>query len=64
MLSEKEYAGTGGTICPVCESGNISTASPLDYDIGIAWQDVKCDDCGASWTDEYKLIGYSNLEKR
>lgn len=63
MLTEKEYVENGGMICPVCESGYISSIVPLDYDVGIAWQEIKCNSCGARWTDKYNLVGYSDLEK-
>ena len=58
MMSSDEYVINGGVHCPDCGSTEITTGR-MQTDIGIAWQDCTCDDCGTEWTDQYKLIGYT-----
>lgn len=61
FLTEKEYAATYGTKCPSCRSDAIEGGS-FSTEAGVAWQEVTCLICAASWTDLYTLTGYSNLE--
>ncbi len=56
------YVEEGGTHCPHCASQDI-TAGAMDMDVSIAWQDVKCCSCGATWTDEFKLTGLRQLKR-
>lgn len=56
------YASNGGVACPCCDSRNIEGGA-IEIDYGAAWQEVTCKACGATWNDEYDLIGYSKLEK-
>lgn len=46
--------------CPNCGSEDISGES-IDVDGNGASQECGCQNCGASWTDTYKLTGYVNL---
>ena len=59
----EQYAQGGGQKCPNCGSTNISADGSLEADSRIAWQTVNCEACDHSWTDEYTLTGYSNLQK-
>jgi len=61
-MDSLNYAANGGTRCPVCGSKHL-TSGQAQFDAGIAWANTSCDDCHASWVDEYALTGYSNLEK-
>jgi hypothetical protein len=54
----KYKAGEG--CCPRCHSCEV-TGSQFDTDIGITSQEVVCDECGLSWTDEYTLTSISNV---
>lgn len=56
------YLSSLGIVCPVCKSDNITVDGPMEQEAGIAWQDVECKACKHSWTDEYKLVGFSNLQ--
>jgi hypothetical protein len=40
--------------CHVCGSDNI-TGEPFEGSDDLAWQDVSCDDCGATRTETYEL---------
>lgn len=59
-MTSNEYVKAGGTKCPVCQSDSI-TGYGVEIDENGATQHVSCDDCGAEWTDVYKLIAYSDL---
>lgn len=61
LMSGVQYAAKGGCVCPVCGADDISGES-VEIDAGYAYQEVGCDNCGASWTDVYKLVGYDHLE--
>lgn len=60
MIVPREYLECGGVRCPMCKSPNIS-AGALDGEGSMSWSDVNCGECGASWTDEFKLVGITNL---
>ena len=63
MLSpEQKYLESGGSKCPNCDSTSITGCGPVEMDDG-AWQNVECEDCGATWTDTYTLTGIMNYEK-
>lgn len=53
---EKKYMDSGGSLCPYCDSDNI-TADPIEADAGCASGVVRCKECGKSWTDYYNLAG-------
>ena len=58
-MRQKAYVDQGGTVCPVC-------IGPYAAKVGRFWQDetgtvrckMICEDCGARWTEVYKLQGY------
>lgn len=57
-LTSQEYAARAGSCCPYCESGDI-IGSGADFDSNVAWMNVRCEDCGKEWRDEFMLVGYS-----
>lgn len=59
--SQKSYINDGGCYCPVCNSANVYGGN-IQIDDGIAWQEIGCGECSASWRDFYKLAGYENLQ--
>ena len=61
MLTPEQYVEKSGNFCPVCKSSNIS-AEPVEGEDRSAWADCKCDDCKATWQDDYELKGYINLK--
>ena len=52
----EKYLENGGTRCPLCGSLEIE-GSEVNVDAGMACQRMSCTDCGAVWTDTYKLVG-------
>jgi DNA-directed RNA polymerase subunit RPC12/RpoP len=60
-MTQEEYIRDPNQ-CPHCRSRNIVGRSGLDAEAGVAWQVIGCRDCGARWQDEYKLVGYVDLE--
>jgi hypothetical protein len=61
MLASKEYAEKRGLHCPNCGSTQFE-GGPVEIDEGIAWQEIGCSNCPATWNDIYALIGYADLE--
>lgn len=55
------YVQQGGVKCPCCGSEDL-TGHSVEVDAGTAWQRIDCDECGASWCDNYALVDYSGLE--
>ena len=60
ILKPAYYANLKGVLCPVCRSKQI-TGHSVVIDAGYASQKVICNECGSSWHDIYKLIGYESL---
>ena len=48
------------TLCPHCHSESIEGKS-FETDTDEIWQDMYCLDCDSTWTNTYKLTGYTNL---
>ena len=60
----KQYVELKGSRCPVCGGKNLDAGELwLDDDVTIAHLDCWCDDCGAQWSDKFKLVGYKNLRE-
>jgi transposase-like protein len=57
-MTHEEYISHGGSKCPYCESTNIAADGMLEVDGTDAWQDIECEDCGETWQDVFKLVGY------
>ena len=58
---EKEYLEHGGQRCPVCGSDKVSSGN-VEIDGSQGYANVDCGNCGATWTDIFKLVGIDNLE--
>ena len=54
MISVSQYIESSNN-CPRCGSDHVG-GDTVELDVGVAWQNVVCHNCGLSWTDEYKLI--------
>ena len=59
-MSPIMYAAKAGIVCPVCAGDEIEGGS-FDISAGIAQQEVRCVNCGSSWMDTFRLIGYDCL---
>lgn len=60
-MSKKEYAENGGINCPCCE-GDVE-GSGVEVEAGMAYQEMNCTECDATWNDVYKLISYEELNE-
>lgn len=56
------YLQGGGVRCLYCGSESL-TGTDIRTDIGIAWQNISCDDCGEEWNDVYTLTGITVEER-
>jgi hypothetical protein len=54
MVSNTRFVANNGTICPACESSNITV---LDIHDNI----VKCNDCKSRWYEDIKITGYTMI---
>jgi transposase-like protein len=52
---KKAYIEGESAHCPLCKSDDIE-GDHMEVDSTGAWQEVKCNACGATWQDVYKLI--------
>ncbi len=50
----KKYVEQGGVVCPFCGTIDIS-AGRFDASDCVAWSNVECQECGATWQDIYRL---------
>lgn len=60
MLTPDQYVQQMGLQCPHCRSAALRCA-PMESDAGVAWREVQCGDCRASWVESYGLVGYAGL---
>ena len=51
MLTPEQYADAKGRICPMCESFDLM------HEKDFTW----CGDCGSSWSEVVRLVGYNNM---
>lgn len=58
---EARYIKTGGSHCLYCGSHDMS-GSHVCVDTNIAWQEIHCCRCGATWQDVYDLVTVDKLE--
>ena len=58
-LTSRQYAESGGQTCPFCRSTNVEAAGAImPDDRDSATLEVECNDCGRTWKDIYRLVGY------
>lgn len=60
FLTSVEYTRLMGLQCPHCLGQDLMT-TPLESDAGVAWREVVCTICQASWGETYGLVGYVKL---
>ena len=53
----KKYLKTKGNFCPFCGSKDVEGIGATDCDGDYAWNDITCNSCEKTWSDEYKLSG-------
>ncbi len=60
-LTQKQFIEEGGSCCPSCKGSDIESEG-IEVDGSIAWAEVSCNECSATWQELYKICGYDNLE--
>jgi len=50
-----EYLSSDGVYCPFCSSTNIDADRSVSRELGAIYVDMRCGDCDARWTEEYRL---------
>ena len=56
-IDEKDYDGSH---CPNCNSSNLN-GDGIELQDNSAYRNCDCEDCGAYWTEDFKIVGYSEL---
>lgn len=49
------YIANRGMNCPICEADNIQN-NEHDFDDNLVYVYNNCFECGARWTDVYRLV--------
>ena len=55
---KRKYIEKSRGVCPFCESSGPSSG-PIQADGPVAWSEVECEGCGASWQDVWALVDVS-----
>lgn len=61
-MSQEEYLEHEGNWCPNCSKNGELQAGNIEVTGMIAFQQIVCLSCQATFTDELQLIGYSELQ--
>lgn len=62
-MTNGPYAKHGGNVCPFCRSPNVEVCGAImPDDRDSASLDVECRNCGRSWRDVFRLVGYEAYE--
>ena len=65
-MPEKEYidiSDSGLRYCPLCSKGDLIEGEGVCIS-DFTKTDFTCRDCGATWREMTKVIGYDNLEDK
>jgi hypothetical protein len=57
-MTDTQYVAHQGNQCPFCRSTNIESRGNAQFDADGATREAGCDDCGKSWLDVYRLVGF------
>lgn len=60
-LSDAEYSALRGFTCPACKKKNCVNGESAVIHDDVITRDCECECCGAIWTEEYVLNGFSKL---
>jgi len=61
MLTNQSYVESNGSKCPACESSDAIEGGSIEISTNHAFQDCRCNACGAGWTDEFTLTAFNYL---
>jgi len=62
LTRREKYLKNGGGTCPACLSTNIECGTGTEMDGTKLYVSVSCNDCDATWDDEYDLAGVANAD--
>lgn len=57
LMTNEEYLASEGARCPWCRSGDLEGDS-IEMDGDVAWEQIRCNDCGGVYLDIYRLVGF------
>ena len=60
---KRKYLEKSGGRCPFCESKNI-TSGRIEADGPVAWAEIECEGCGASWQDVWTLTDITKAKDK
>ena len=60
---KRKYLEKSGSLCPFCESSGLNSG-PIQADGPVAWAEVECEDCGASWRDVWSLTDIAEAKRK
>ncbi len=61
-ITPAEYVESNGAQCPLCGSEDLQGDGLRDLvGLVIVWP-CRCQTCGATWMEHYKIAGYVDLE--
>ena len=59
-MTNEEYVKQNGLVCPTCHRDGASATGHVQFDVpGFLFEDNHCPSCGATWTAQYRLVGYT-----
>lgn len=59
IISQQAFLDSHGEICPCCKRRADHAEGGIEHaGSGYAYQSFKCDNCGETWDEEYKLVGF------
>ena len=61
-VTSMEYRDREGFICPNCESSDNLERTGEELEGATYYVDWRCNICGSTWYDLYKLDGYDDLQ--
>ena len=59
-MASDEYVALEGALCPSCRAEAVDVTG-LSFDEGRVSAAAACGLCGATWTEEFALRGYTDL---
>lgn len=59
---QENYVARDGQFCPNCGANNVQANVGIEADGLSAWGRVGCSECESTWMDQYRLVGFDNLE--
>ncbi len=61
-ITQEQYLEASGLKCPRCESLRIEADEISSEAPNRSVGQVRCYECNSTWKDEYKLVGFKDLQ--